>query len=151
VVTPTPDEMLETVRRYFRSCSAADAEGILGCLSPDAVHYFPGLPPVRGAKRIAALWVRLVEEQGSQWTIDSFISGEGGAAIEWTHFRTKKGTLLRGAELYSFDADGRISELRAYYAAPQDPESRSVQLRGFAYKKRGYPMRSPTRPPVRPV
>jgi hypothetical protein len=141
--------MFETISSYFRSCSAADSEGIIACLNADAVHYFPGLPPVRGAKRIAALWVGLVEGQGSQWTIDKFLAGEDGAVIEWTHFKTKKGQLLRGVEWYTFDSEGKIAELKAYYAAPQDPLSRKVQLRGYPYRKRGYPMRSPTRPPVR--
>jgi len=139
-VTPTPKEMLKTVGRYFASCNAADAEGIMECLSPNAVHYFPGFHPVIGANRIATFWVGLVEEQGSQWTIDRFLAGEDGAVIEWTHFRTKKGQRLRGTEWYTFDGNGKISELKAYYAALHDPRSRSVQLRGFPYKKRGYPM-----------
>ena len=150
-MTPAPEKMFRTVSKYFASCSGADAKGIIGCLNKDAVHYFPGWPPVRGAKRIAELWVRLVEEEGSQWTIDRFLAGADGAVVEWTHFRTKGGKVLRGAEWYTFDEDGKIAELKAFYAAPHDPKSRRVELRGFPYRKRGYPMRSPTLPPVPPA
>ena len=46
-----------TIRRYFDACNAADHAALLGCFTPDAVHYFPpGLPeiPWRGADTIAA-------------------------------------------------------------------------------------------------
>jgi hypothetical protein len=148
-MTTANRKMFETVSRYFASCNAGDSDGIIGCLTPDAVHYFPGWAPVRGAKNIAALWVKLVGEAGSQWTIDKFLAGEAGAVIEWTHFRTKSGKKLRGSEWYTFDADWRISELKAYYAAPHDPNSRAVQLRGYPYKRRGYPMKSRTTPSSR--
>jgi len=134
---------------YFAACNTGDAKAIADSLSPRAVHYFPSIPPVRGARKIGALWARLVKSEGSQWTVDSFLAGEGGAVIEWTHYRTKKGRLLRGTEWYRFDGRGRISELRAYYAAPSDWVAKAFELMGYPYEERGYNLRSPTLPPAR--
>jgi hypothetical protein len=54
---------------------------------------------------------------------------------------------------YVFDAaTGLISEIRAYYASPQDPSLDLLELGGYDYAARGYALepppgeRSPTRP-----
>ncbi|MDA4121576.1 MAG: nuclear transport factor 2 family protein [Thaumarchaeota archaeon] len=142
----TPREMKARIARYFAACNSGDAKAIADSLSPRAVHYFPGIEPVRGAQKIGALWAGLVNRKGSQWTIDRFLAGRDGAVIEWTHYQTKSGRLLRGAEWYSFDEDGRIAELKAYYAAPSGWANESVQLKGYPYKERGYHSKSPTLP-----
>jgi methyltransferase len=62
------------------------------------------------------------------------------AVIEWTHFKTRQGTRLRGDEWYVFDATtGLIREIRAYYASPQDPTLDLLELGDFDYQGRGYP------------
>ena len=59
--------------------------------------------------------------------------------IEWTHFKTKQGTVLRGDEWYLFDPDsGLISEIRAYYASPQDRSLDHLELGGYDYAAHGY-------------
>ena len=46
---------------------------------------------------------------------------------------------LRGAEWYEFDEQtGLISELRAYYASPQDKGLERLELGGMDYEGRGY-------------
>jgi hypothetical protein len=145
----TVEHMEATVRAYFDACNAADADAIASFFIRDGVHYFPpGMyeGPFRGAETIARRWVQAVETFGSVWTVDSFI-GEpksGRAVIEWSHFKTFQRTLLRGDEWYRFDAaSGLIAEIRAYYASPQPPEGGRLELGGFDYAGRGYPLTSP--------
>lgn len=145
----TPGQMEATIRRYFQACNDADYEGLVSSFTPDAVHYFPaGLPnvPWRGADAIAKGWIWCVEELGSRWTIERMlVSGTAPeAVIEWTHWKTRSQTALRGDEWYIFDADtGLIKEIRAFYASPADrsvPENRLVD---FDYEARGYHLAPP--------
>jgi SnoaL-like domain len=140
----TPETMEATIRRYFAACNAADHAALVSCFTPDAVHYFPpGLPdiPWRGADMIARKWIWCVENLGSQWTIEKILCSSitPEAVIEWTHWKRKQNTALRGDEWYVFDkATGLIGEIRAYYAAPADPSVPINQLAAFDYHGRGY-------------
>ena len=138
------------IRRYFDACNAADYQALIDCFTPDAVHYFPaGLPevPWRGADAIARKWIWCVETLGSQWTIERILISHlidhdrPEAMIEWTHWKTRSGTALRGAEWYVFDA-GRIKEIRAYYASPADKSTAINELVDFDYAGRGYHLKS---------
>jgi SnoaL-like domain len=147
----TPRHMEELIRKYFDGCNEADVEKMMSCFVENAVHYFPpGMygGPFVGAKTIAERWVYAVENFGSVWTIDQMITDPRGgrAVIEWTHFKTHSGTILRGDEWYVFDFEtGLISEVRAYYASPQDAELQRLELEDFDYARRGYPLDPPVR------
>ena len=148
-VTITPQYMEAAIRRYFDACNAADHEALMDCFTEDAVHYFPaGLPeiPWRGARTIADKWVWCAHELGSKWSIEKILcsSSEPEAVIEWTHWKRKFGKALRGDEWYRFDpATGKIAEIRAYYAAPADPDVAINQLAAFDYAGRGYRLKAP--------
>jgi len=89
-----------------------------------------------------------VRRLGSVWTVDEVVTdpSTGRAVIEWTHFKSYENRILRGDEWYRFDAEsGLISEIRAYYASPQDPSRRELVLDGFDYAGRGYPLEAPIR------
>jgi len=137
------------IRRYFDGCNAADAAQMVACFTPDAVHYFPpGMyeGPFQGAATIAAKWQAAVRTLGSYWTIDRLLIEPGSwqAVMEWTHFKTRTGALLRGIEWYEFDpASGLIREIRAYYATPQPAEGDRFELGGFDYAGRAYPLAVP--------
>jgi methyltransferase len=141
--------MRELITRYFDACNAADADGVARCFVPDAVHYFP--PGMyggawRGARLIGERWAESVATRGSAWTVDRIVCEpeSGQAVIEWTHYKTRDGTVLRGDEWYLFDPDtGLIAEIRAYYASPQDPSRQRLELDGFDYQGRGYHLESP--------
>ena len=141
--------MESLIRRYFDACNAADVDGIAACFVPDAVHYFPpGMydGPFRGATTIGEKWRKAVETIGSYWTIDRMICDPGArqAVIEWTHFKTKDGKVLRSDEWYVFDAaTGLISEIRAYYASPQDSALDRLELGGYDYGAEGYALEPP--------
>ena len=141
--------MDQIIRKYFDGCNEADVEKMISCFTPDAVHYFPpGMyeGPFRGARTIAEKWRAAVQNLGSYWSVDRLLieplSYE--AVMEWTHYKTKEGMILRGIEWYEFDtASGLIKEIRAYYASPQAPDMPRLELGGFDYDGRKYPMAPP--------
>lgn len=150
----THERMEQTIRTYFDACNEADAAKIQACFVDEGVHYFPpGMygGPFVGAEAIATAWVKAVETVGSVWTVDQVVTDPASAraVIEWTHFKTYQQKVLRGDEWYSFDDEtGLIREIRAYYASPQDSDLAQLELGGFDYAERGYPLRSPiTRKP----
>jgi len=133
------------IRRYFAACNDADVDAIASCFAEGAVHYFPpGMygGPFVGGRTIGERWDAAVQQLGSVWTVDQVITDppSGRAVIEWTHFKTVQGVVLRGDEWYIFDFDsGLIREIRAYYASPQDGSLRALELQGYPYQERGYP------------
>jgi hypothetical protein len=141
--------MDQLVRRYFDGCNEADVEKMMACFAPDAIHYFPpGMydGPFKGARAIASRWKQMVDTIDSCWTVDTLLIEPvtWKAVMEWTHFKTRQGTILRGIEVYEFDQQSRlITEIRAYYASPQQPELPRQELGGFDYDVRGYPMTPP--------
>ncbi len=147
--TFTSTRMESVIRGYFDACNTGDAAAVAAYFTPDAIHYFPpGMyeGPFRGADTIGRKWAEAVDALGSVWTVDSFIGDPyaGVAVIEWTHFKVATGTVLRGDEWYRFDVTtGLISEIRAYYASPQDPDLGQLELGGFDYAARGYPQHPP--------
>lgn len=144
----TSQGMEARIRHYFDDCNTGDVERIAAHFEPEAVHYFPpGMyeGPFRGARTIGARWRAAVQNLGSYWTVDQVLCdpAQRRAVIEWTHFKRKQGVLLRGDEWYEFSERGLIAEIRAYYASPQDPSLRALELGGFDYAARGYPMKAP--------
>lgn len=140
--------MIATIERYYEGCNQRDAEKVVGCFTPDAIHYFPSGAPqgtFRGATSIADGWRAAVDALDSRWTIDHVVVDEVASevAIEWTHWKPRQGVHLRGTEICRFDADGRINEIRAYYAAPADSPPVVHELGGFDYAARGYPVKAP--------
>lgn len=137
------ERMREVITTYFQGCNESNVAKIMACCAADAVHYFPaGAPqgPFIGAASIAQGWKDSVARVGSHWSIDRMAFDEvaGEAIIEWTHYKTKLGTYLRGDEWYRFNDEGLITEIRAYYACPPTNPSVTHQLGGFDYLVRGY-------------
>jgi hypothetical protein len=127
------------------ACTAGDAAAISVHLTSDAVHYFPPDMydgPWRGAHYIGQRWAELVRTGQSAWTVDEIAvdPARDSVVCEWTHFKQRTGIRLRGTEWYRFDAAGLITEIRAYYASPQDQSLTALELGGFDYRARGYPL-----------
>ena len=144
----TREQMETSIRAYFAACNRADKTGIMDFFVPEGTHYFPEGSPfgvLRGAAAIADCWVRCVAEIGSHWTVDNFAGDpeSGQAVIEWSHFKQKQGQLLRGDEWYRFNDDGKILEIRAYYASPTHGGVVEHRIGGFDYAGRGYPLTCP--------
>lgn len=147
--TSKRERMRAVVQRYFEACNRGDSDGIAACLTPDAIHYFPpGMygGAFRGARAIGDRWVKAYNELGSRWALETVVvDAEANTAVgEWTHYKTKQGSALRGDEWYEFDeASGLISEIRAYYAAPQTADLTRSELAEFDYGGRGYSQQPP--------
>lgn len=144
----TNESMEKWIRDYFDACNSGDVPRIAAYFEPDAIHYFPpGMyeGPFRGAVTIAERWQAAVRDMGSFWTVDQFIGDPKSrrAVIEWTHFKRKIGVILRGDEWYIFSTRGLIQEIKAYYASPQDKSLAALEIGGFDYAGRGYPMTAP--------
>ena len=144
----TNQRMEKIIRDYFEACNSGDVGRIAAYFTPQAVHYFTSgmyQGPFRGAETIARKWSEAVAGLGSYWTVDQVIcdAPTRRAVIEWTHFKRKQGIILRGDEWYIFNPDGRIEEIRAYYASAQDPNLQTVELGSFDYVGRGYPIDAP--------
>jgi len=144
------EQLEDRVRDYMAACTSGDAEAIEKFFDPDAVHFFPPDMydgPWHGASFIAQRWAEAVRTGRSAWTVDSVaVDVQRQVAVcEWTHFKQVAGVILRGAELYEFDGQGRIAEIRAYYASPQDKSLTCLELGGFDYAGRGYPLEAPAR------
>ena len=139
----------QAVRTYFEACNEASRDKFYAVLADDVINYFPPQVggPYRGKEAVANLWIGFVRDRGSQWTIDRLVSDGHEVAIEWTHFKTKIGEHIRGAEWYEFDAAGKISAIRAYYASPRDASARANELEGFPYGEQGFALHAPTTPP----
>ena len=141
--------MRDLIVRYFEACNQGDSDAIAACLTPEAVHYFPpGMygGAFRGARAIGDRWVKAYQELGSRWALERVaVDAEMNTAVaEWSHYKTKQGTVLRGDEWYEFDDDsGLISEIRAYYASPQAADLQRLELEEFDYAGRGYSNRPP--------
>lgn len=140
---PRGDELRQRCEDFYAACNRGDIDEMKKHLADDAVHYFPegsSLGTLRGSDSIASTWNRAVREQGSRWTLDNVLvdTARREAALEWTHYKTKYGGHIRGAEFYIFDNDDRIIELRPYYAAPAPDQSTRYELAEFDYGKRGF-------------
>jgi hypothetical protein len=136
------------IRTYYDGCNSADTAKMRSCLSRDAVHYFPaGAPqgPFRGADEIARGWEAAVRTLGSSWVIERLAVDEESrvAIVEWTHYKPRQGTYLRGDEWFEFDENGLIREIRAYYAAPPTTPPRIHELGEFRYASRDYSTTAP--------
>jgi len=142
----TAEQMERTIRGYFDACNSGVAAAVAAYFTDDGTHYFPpGMysGPFVGGPAIGERWAWAVRTFGSRWSVDSFIGDPdtGRAVIEWTHRKTKDDVVLRGDEWYVFDLrTGLIREIRAYYASPQAAGMARLELAGFPYAERGYPL-----------
>ena len=139
------EQLIRSVRGYFRACNAASRELFAAVLTPDCIHYFPPGTggPYLGRDAIADLWIGFVRAKGSQWTIDRMVCDGRELVVEWTHFKPLVGEHIRGSEWYEFDAAGMITHIWAHYASPRDAARPYNELEGFDYGARAYPTSPP--------
>jgi ketosteroid isomerase-like protein len=132
----------ETIERYYLGCSTADVELMTSTLDPEVVHWFlapnTGSAPVRGGEHLARYWRKVAGLIDARWSVDHCLAGADEAVIEWTMTWRPGGVgeriATRGAEWFTFAADGRITEIRSYY----QQREHTTELDGFPYAERGY-------------
>jgi SnoaL-like domain len=142
MVAPTvASRMDQTIREYIQACNDGDIARIAACLHADAVHYYPNSPKFIGASTIATHFAKRVKDDGVSWTVDQIIVDPDHfiAVLEFTRF-DGKGRIIRGLELYEFEAKSfQILELRPYFASPVQIELPRQEHQDFDYAGRGYP------------
>jgi ketosteroid isomerase-like protein len=110
---------LQRVRAYYADCNRGDAAAVAGHFTPDAVHLFTRMPPLRGAQAIGAQTAAAVEHARAEWHVEHGIEAGDEAVVEfanhWTDPRDGERRTIRGTEWFRFAADGRIEQVRAYY------------------------------------
>jgi hypothetical protein len=135
----------QAIRNYIQACNDGDPDGIAGCFSPDAVHYFPTVAKWSGASAIGGNFSKRVQALGHMWTVDKVLvdADRREGVLEWTQF-DKEGRMLRGLDWFIFEPESlRIREIRAYGAAPIQRDLERQELQDFDYTGRGYPTTRP--------
>lgn len=150
----TVDKREALIRRHFEACNATDHAALVSWLTPDAVHYFPPVLPGAPLARRGRHREGLGLVRGDAWRSVDHRARAGRprerrarrlpeAVIEWTYWKSKQNTALRGDEWYRFDrASGLISEIRAYYASPAQQGVPMNEPHDFDYAGRGYHLRA---------
>ena len=131
---------VSVVVKYFEGCNTGNLDDLLSTLDPDVTHYFlPGqFKPIRGAQHLAKYWRKFKSVLSPNWKIDHIIAQDNEVVSEWSCLWTPEATklrlMMRGSEWYVM-RDGRISEVRAYFAYS---DRLNTELTGFPYGDRGY-------------
>jgi ketosteroid isomerase-like protein len=111
--------LLDRVRAYYDACNTGDAQAIAAFFTPDAVHLFTRLPPVETAQAIGEQTAQAVLHAQASWHVEHGIEQGREVAIEfanhWTDPRDGERKTIRGSEWLTFDDEGLITEVRAYY------------------------------------
>ena len=136
----TSEQNIAAVLQYFDGCNTGELQDLLATLDQDVVHYF--LPdqfkPIRGAEHLAKYWRKFKLVLNPTWKIDHIIAQDDEVVSEWSCLWTPEGTnqplMMRGTEWYVM-RDGRIAEVRAYYAYSN---KQNTELTSFPYGTRGY-------------
>ncbi|MRU17094.1 nuclear transport factor 2 family protein [Roseovarius sp. A21] len=129
---------------YFNACNSRDESGIRNVFDKDVVNYLPGgmFGPVHGVEPLIELWKSEGEQINSHWHIETvFGDPERKTAVaEWTAMKPGRNKMYRGVDWFTFNDEGKITEVRGYYAAPRDDSLGSNELGGFPYAERGWTM-----------
>ena len=119
-----------TVRAYAAAWGAGDREAWLATFAASATQEDPvGDGVRRGRDEIGEFWDRAMAAYESLEIVprDIFISGQE-AAMEWTiHAVTVEGAItFNGVDVFTFDEDGRILTVRAYWERTRVQEQRGA-------------------------
>ena len=120
--------MERLLRTYVDGCNEANVKKVMSCLTSDAIHYYPpGMygGPWRSAARIAEGAKHAAASLGSHWVLDqtTVVPDRNRAVAEWTHFKTKEGKVLRGAEYTTSTTRPALSRSYAHTTLP--PQTRN--------------------------
>lgn len=116
---PSPEQIRAVLDAYVDGYRRNDRAAVLACFAPDAVWHDPvGAPPHVGHEGIGAFWdqghavaesIELVPER-----ID--VCGDEAAMVfEIRVALGGGGMVIDAVEIFTFGADGRIAQARAYW------------------------------------
>uniref|UniRef100_UPI003BAB919B nuclear transport factor 2 family protein n=1 Tax=Stappia sp. TaxID=1870903 RepID=UPI003BAB919B len=132
----------QAVKAYFDACNSGDRDAFYRLFEPDACHFLPKgmFGPFRDIESLFDQWRRDVIDNGSYWLLDAVFVNPNGqmACAEWTAVKPAQDIHFRGVDIFAFSPEGRIREVRVYYAAPRDPTIGPNELGGFDYAAAGW-------------
>jgi hypothetical protein len=135
---------IEIVESYFKGCNTADVSLMLSCFAEDVQAYFVDIPPITGRKDLAAFWAEFHKATGARWTVDRGFAHQNEAVVEWSMLWTPPDRtaedLWRGTDWFIFEKN-LIREIRQYHPAHNLQPGQDVELMGFSYGERGYPIK----------
>lgn len=120
---PTTDQMKQVLQSYVDGFAAGDAASVAALFADDAVLEDPvGTPPVRGRAAIEEFYANAVAA-GSKLILEGPIRGShgNGAAMAFTVEVPSMGLRIRAIDVMTFDDDGKVIEMKAYWG-PDDME-----------------------------
>ncbi len=125
------EQIEKTVTDYFAAVRSMDAEAFVAVFAADAVSHDPvGAPPVNGYDGLRKFF-HGIESTFSQliMTETAVYINKNEAAVHWQAEGTSKDskiTHFSGIDIFTFNDEGKISSLRAYW----DPRAMMAQLKG---------------------
>lgn len=140
--SPSASPLASAVARYFEACNSGDRDLFFGLFAPDAGHYLPKgmFGPFHDVESLFARWREDAGKTGAYWVADRIYADDAArtAIAEWTAVKPKDGVYFRGVDVFAFDEEGRIVEVRVYYASPRDPSIGDNELGGYDYNDGGW-------------
>lgn len=132
----------DRVERYFKACNYGLEDEFVRLFKPNAVHYLPKgmFGPICDAESLFTQWRRDSEENGSYWILETcFSDAEKMVSVaEWTAVKPAQKIYFRGVDVFIFNSDFFITEVRVYYATARDPKVGPNELGGFEYSAAGW-------------
>jgi len=103
----------ERITAYFEACGQGSAAEIASHFTEDAIVYDTNVRPMVSAAGIGADWVRVRDRwKGARWAVDSIVSQDDAAAIEWSMTgidpTTDRSFVFRGSEHYRFEPETNL-------------------------------------------
>lgn len=132
----------DTVAAYFEACNSGDRALFFSLFRPGAGHYLPKgmFGPFHDVESLFERWREDVAATGAYWVADRIYADPDrrAAVAEWTAVKPGPGVTFRGVDVFAFDEEGLIAEVRVYYASPRDPAIGDNELGGYDYAAGGW-------------
>lgn len=116
----SPEHMQAAVHAYIAALNTADLDAIVALYADDAVVEDPvGSPPKRGIAEIRVFYASSLRIQ-LQVALEGEIrvaGNEAAFAFSVSFQASGQRTTIRPIDLFRFDANGRIIEMRAFFGA----------------------------------
>ena len=127
---PNPELIRNSVAQYFKATRSGDAYRWADCFANNVTFEDPvGTPPVNNPKEILEFGKKFMSGFETVGLHEEFVRVVGNeAAVRWTgRGLTKEGKQVRfeGINLFQFDREGKIIQLKGYWNPEQIVEDRA--------------------------
>lgn len=131
-----------SVADYFQACNSGIKEHFVPLFRENATHFLPKgmFGPLLNVDSLFNQWQEDARQNKAHWVLEkTFVDENQGIAIaEWTAVKAARNIHFRGVDVFEFDSDGLIVEVRVYYATARDPNTGPNELGGYDYSANGW-------------